>query len=225
MATPRLSEPIIFTLSELKCRPTLTTQMISLVNDAFRRSKLPEPEKWFYDQPRFPTIESYYEVLDDESLVVVIYDEAANSIIPTDTSINGSQKEEILKGKLIGCSGAIPWLGGVEKEGAGNEVGWEVKAISVDGDKKYLKTGLAVRMVDALTQALIEKQKRQNTGGWTKGLLTWWIIAAECLNGPYWRRKGFQEVRHTMLEAGAWGCKTTFDVVVLRKDIKYDIST
>jgi hypothetical protein len=102
------------------------------------------------------------------------------------------------------------------REGAGVEEGWEIKAVAVDGDDKYLRKGLSMRLLACLEERLVARTRKEDP---TKTELTLWILLAECINGVYWRKKGYREVRRTTCGDGAWGCLTSFEMVVLRRDV------
>lgn len=130
--------------------------------------------------------------------------------------------------KLVAVAAALPWYGG-NLEGIRIEEGWELKAVAVDGDTKYLHRGLATQLCDALTQRLIEKETIRlagMTGQQTPsiGNVTLWIQAAECINGEYWRRKGYQEIQRRTFGEGIWDCLTSFEMVILRKDVTFAVN-
>lgn len=175
-------------------------------------------------------------MLVEKTIVALIFDQDAadggSEISDCSEPKKESQQQGRLSGKVVACAAAVPWKGGWAKEGAGKEEGWEIKAIAVDGDAKYLRKGLAVQVMTVLENYLIEKSKAQLKASLSQGStpaqseqhgnLIFWILAAECINGAYWRKRGYREVRRTTEENGTWGCKTSFDMVVFRKDVEYD---
>lgn len=216
MASPVFSPPTFFTTLELGSKPALLDNLIALINDAFARSRIPDPNKWGTagGYKRFPSRESYLEMLGEEGFVSVIFDDT----------------------KIVAVAGAIPWQGGFEKEGAGIEEGWEIKAVAVHGDAQYLRRGLAQRLYASLEQCVIKEERnrilatmdREFEEKFSNRTVTLWIIAAECINGPYWRRRGYQEVRKKTYGPGTWGCLTwgclmSFEMVVLRRDVDFEI--
>ncbi|KAL5121440.1 hypothetical protein ACEQ8H_000511 [Pleosporales sp. CAS-2024a] len=241
MATPPLSKPILARPQDLRSDPELTLQITSLINKAFSRSKHSQPDKWHVSRLRFPNHELYYEMLGQDSVVALIFHgpvgktDSSSSSNTISESENGSplQRESASTGsstlqsqsasgsKVVACAAAVPWNGGWTKEGAGKEEGWEIKAVAVDGHERFLKKGLAVQVMAALEEHLIEQTKKQHhhASDLPKGV-TLWILAAECINGAYWRRRGYREVRRATEGQGTWGCKTTFDMVVFRKEVK-----
>jgi GNAT superfamily N-acetyltransferase len=95
----------------------------------------------------------------------------------------------------------------------------------VDGDPKYHRRGLAVQLLNVLEDHLVanERVHLQGAGKQGEGVLTLWILAAECINGVYWRKRGYQEVRKKVEGPGVWSCKTSFEMVVLRKDVTFGV--
>jgi GNAT superfamily N-acetyltransferase len=210
--TPLFSEPTLYTISDLKSDPSLVSQITDLINEAFSRSKKADPVKWRQgERRRFPNDELYFEMLGTDGIAAIIFDIT----------------EE--KRKVVAVAAAVPWQGGWKKEGAGSEEGWEIKAVAVDADAKYLRRGLAVRLYAFLEQHLILKSKTlgMSTTGRKFGStdqLALWILAAECINGPYWRKRGYELVRQETAEPPTWGVLTSFEMIVLRKDIPFELA-
>jgi hypothetical protein len=205
---PHLTAPILLHPADLKSNAELTRQITNFTNEAFTRSRKYDPAKWQNDPPRFSTPESYHEMLVGDSVVALVFDKM-------------NEQEE---GKLVACAAAVPWKGGWAKEDAGIEDGWEIKAVAVHGDSEYLHKGLAVRVMGKLEEYLVDKEKaKAKVGGRKKGCLTLWILAAACINGVYWRKRGYREVRRSTEGEGTWGCLTSFDLVVLRKDVEFQV--
>lgn len=226
MTLPLLSPPTLFTPSELQSNAALAEKIINLVNEAFTRSRIANPERWVQQAPRFPNIESLHEMLSPDSVMALMFDD----------SVARDTKEEngtIQSRKVVACAAAVPWNGGWEKEGAGTEEGWEIKVVCVDGDARYLGKGLPVQLLASLEGYLIEKTKKNlldstsmDTAIKTKestGVLSLWILAAECVAGPYWRKRGYQELRRKVYGEGVWACRTSFEMVVLRKEVQLNI--
>jgi GNAT superfamily N-acetyltransferase len=195
------------------------------------RSKAPDWEKWDNSRVRFPTVETYWDMLDEEAIVALVFDrDASPDTVGKEVNGNGSDGES--NGKVVACAAAVPWKGGWKKEGAGREDGWEIKAVCVDGDSKYLRKGLAVQVMQALEDELVASAKAQQgkmTNGSNlaaepgRGCVALWVLAAECINGAYWQKRGYRELRRSTEGKGTWGCKTSFELVVFRKDVEYEI--
>lgn len=210
MTSPVLSPPTLFTPADLKSKPPLVDDITDLINDAFTRSQLPDPEKWEgAHRKRFPTHETYFEMLGEEGVVTAIFDDT----------------------RVVAVASALPWKGGWKKEGAGVEEGWEIKAVAVHGDARYLHRGLAVQLYTSLEQYLSKQERIRLLEMSAKGVrdrtltghVLLWILAAECINGAYWRRRGYREVRRDTCGPGTWGCLTSFEMVVLQKELTFDL--
>ncbi|KAI4956755.1 hypothetical protein J4E86_005226 [Alternaria arbusti] len=191
MAT-NLSPPTLFTPSELKSNPTLSKSITQLVNKAFYRSYERDTAKWDNSESRFSDEEGLHMLLSGAgSVIALIFDDAASanengSINGENTSINGEQSR-----KVVACASLVPWKGGWEKEGSDTETGWEVKIVCVDGDPQYHHRGLAIQLLNFLEQYLIVREtiRLEQKGLQGQRVLSVWILAAECLNGAYWRGK------------------------------------
>lgn len=218
MTTPKLSSPTLFTPPELKANPQLPTSITQLVNNAFYRSKDIDPLKWSNTTFRFSNEGELHTLLGDEgSVIALIFD--GSGVAKEAEKVNGKENR-----KPVACAAAVPWKGGWAREGAGEESGWEIKIVSVDGDSKYHHRGLAVQLLNFLDSYLVANARAalQREGKQGEGVLTLWILAAECINGVYWRKKGYQEVRKKVEGPGVWSCKTSFEMVVLRKDVTFN---
>ncbi|KAF1941079.1 hypothetical protein EJ02DRAFT_378567 [Clathrospora elynae] len=226
MATPNLSSPILFSPDELKSNPDLSASVLRLVNNAFYRSKESNPIQWCNTTLRFPNEDALHTLLSPpNSVIALIFDMNSNVELPQDLNpeIVGVDKPEHKSKKIVACAAAVPWKGGWAQEGAGTESGWEIKIVSVDGDAKYLRRGLAVQILEALEHRLVSDMDlhlRKEAVGAGEATLTLWILAAESLTGAYWRKKGYREVRKKIEGAGVWSCKTSFEMVVFRKDVR-----
>ena len=134
-------------------------------------------------------------------------------------------------GRVVACAAAVPWNGpfGVKVEGRqSEEEGWEIKVVCVDGAERYLKTGLADRLVAFYESYLTVRAREsirgsQRSGEVANGKVVLWFLVAESLNGAYWRKKGCVEVRRRTAEPGVWGCKHPFELLVLKRDVDFEI--
>lgn len=232
MSAPRLTSPILLSLDDLTSNIELTSHIAALVNAAFVRAHSRNPEKWDVLVQRFPTTQHLLDTVGTSGVVAVILDESRTE----DTSIKAQDETGVTrKGEIIACAIALPWSGGWENEGAATETGWEYKAVCVDGDARYLKKGVAARILQALDDCLVLKEKERlrkctadargqesESDTSKKALLNLWVLTADCLNGDYWRKKGYTEVRRKTW-SGLWHCKTSFDLLVLRRDVEFEI--
>jgi GNAT superfamily N-acetyltransferase len=225
--TTRLSAPNLYTPSDLKVNKTLSTSITKLVNEAFYRSKEDDPVKWSNETFRFPTEEALHVMLGDAgSVMAVLFDKNVEAPV-TNGKENGIEAngDVAASKKVVACAAAVPWKGGWMKEGADTELGWELKTVCVDGDPKYHHRGLAVKLMSFLEDWLVAntKSQLQKDGKKGKGTLALWILAAECINGVYWQKKGYQEVRRKTEGVGVWSCKTSFEMLVLKKEVTFDV--
>jgi hypothetical protein len=233
-----LTDPIFLTRNDVATNSRLTNQFAILANNAFTRSKSVNPEKWIIPAIRFPDTQSVLEMIGETGTMAVILDESRvygdDAEFAVEVPAGGGK---LKRGKLVASSTITPWAGGMDKEGAGKELGHEMKAVVVDGDVRYLKKGLAIKILDALEAHIIEIERRDarreacdldvgNSNGEVKdgkkGVLTLWILAAECLVGSYWRKRGYKNVRMGVY-SGIWDCKTEFEIVVLKKEVEYSL--
>lgn len=53
-----------------------------------------------------------------------------------------------------------------------------------------------------------------------RGHVDLWILAAECINGMYWRKRGYEKVRIKWEGPGVWSCRMNFEMVVFRKRVQ-----
>jgi GNAT superfamily N-acetyltransferase len=232
MATPNLSAPVLARAADLKSDLELTAQIVDLINDAFKRSKQLDPEKWSSEKPRFPTPEAYLDLLVEQAVVAMVFDRGAshnnsNSLSVESKSQSATQDQRATSGAVVACAAAVPWRGGYMKEGASQEEGWEIKAVAVSGDPKYARKGLAVQTMASLEKYLVELSKSSLQANLSKEStlgkqcrLALWVLAAECINGAYWRKRGYSEVRRSTEGEGTWNCKTSFDLVVYRRVVE-----
>ncbi|KAF2249660.1 hypothetical protein BU26DRAFT_604003 [Trematosphaeria pertusa] len=234
MATPILTMPILLSPTDLNANPKLTNHIAVLANAAFTRSQEADPEKWYLPSIRFPDTQSLLDMLGPRGVMAVMLDEAhvEGEEVPFVEAVDGDG--QVRKGRLVACAAAVPWRGGWSKEGAQTEKGWEIKAVCVDGDARFLKRGLAVKLLGSLEECLVGKERealRQSAldgascgsgDGRRKGVLSLWILAAECINGAYWRKRGYEAVRKSV-HSGIWSCKTSFEMVVLRRDVEFEM--
>jgi hypothetical protein len=237
MSPPNLTAPILLKLNDLLTNPKLTNQLAALGNQAFTRSKAVDPEKWLMPAIRFPKDDDFLKLVGEAGTVAVILDQSRVTGDDADLAVEVPiSAADVKKGVLVACTTAVPWEGGHGMEKAEAETGWEMRAVCVDGDERYLKRGLAIRLITALEDDLIAKERARLQQVWSetmgeqcgdapvngKGLLSLWIIAAECLNGAYWRRRGYKEVRRGTY-TDVWSCRTSFEMVVLKRDVEFTL--
>ncbi|KAF2634064.1 hypothetical protein P280DRAFT_439576 [Massarina eburnea CBS 473.64] len=222
---PSLTPALFLTLADLEANPKLANQLAILGNTAFTRSHMMHPEKWSVPCTRFPTTQLLLDTVGDAGIMAIILDESRvgeEEVGLVETRSQGS--DEVKKGKLVACAAVIPWAGGWEKEGAGTEVGYETKAVAVDEDEIYLGKGVAIKLLAYIEKYLIEKERATKGAfqGEERKVLSLWLLAAECLTGDYWRRRGYMEVRRKSW-SDIWGCHKSFDMVVMKREVEFDV--
>lgn len=238
----KLSPPTIFTPSSLQLNPSLTsslTTFITYIFDAQPRS----PRLFDHSKKRFSSPAELLAELGSDGVMCVTFDRDEDE---QPSFINGDEKEKGEEGgrlgRIVACAGAVPWDGEGAKEGD-REDGWALKTVCVDPDEAYAKRGLAVRSVECLARYLTqlrsptEQAKYKGTAGnhsergtvdkiegpLMKRTVTFWLTTEECLNGEYWRRRGFTEVRRTSA-SGIWAIRegVSVDVVTMRKEFVFE---
>jgi len=236
---PNTTTITLHTRSTLESNPALSHAITHLVNDSFERSKEQDVGKWDNSIPRFDDVEGLYSLLGEEEeaeeetgVVAVMFEgddesdddsDERNSATPSPTSSPTSHIQPKVKTKNpIACAAAIPWRGGYLKEGAGTETGWEIKIVCVHSAPRYQRRGLAVRLLAFLEEYLVGRERdallREGVKG---GSVEFWILAAECQAGAYWRRRGYVDVRRRTEGPGVWSCRERFEMLVLRRRVEF----
>ncbi|EUC44836.1 hypothetical protein COCMIDRAFT_5880 [Bipolaris oryzae ATCC 44560] len=218
--TPSLSlllQPTLYTSPTIKSTPHLSTALTSLINSAFYRSASSNAN-WNTSIPRFDSADELCKMVGDEgSVIAVLYSSRAKTKAEEsrEKDDGGEEEEEEEEGEreIVACAAAIPWKGGWHREGSCTESGWEVKTVCVA--EGYVGRGLASRLVEFLGGYLCARRKLEEK---EEGKVTLWLLVADDLNGAYWRRRGWEEVRRRREGKGVWGCKGEFDMVVLRRE-------
>ena len=79
--------------------------------------------------------------------------------------------------------------------------------------------GLARKCVDVLIEGVGKKEFDDG-----EGTIKLWCQAVDEVNGNYWRRRGWVDVRSYPRPAGIWGSKFGFRLAVLVKDVKIPLN-
>jgi GNAT superfamily N-acetyltransferase len=114
----------------------------------------------------------------------------------------------------LACAAARQWTHDLEGVSAAGEKGWEVVTVTTRAD--WMRRGLAGQCIDALVEELIRRAREDGSDE----RLQVWVHVVECLNGAYWRKKGWAEVRTYEKPAGHWGSKFGYRLLVLRRDFE-----
>ncbi|KAF2737492.1 hypothetical protein EJ04DRAFT_461305 [Polyplosphaeria fusca] len=235
---PILCPPILLRPPQLRHLPNVVDKIRHLANHAFVRPKSRFPDQWHcVPGTRFPDTESLFRMLGAHGIMCIVVDTAARcSDAAGGADGAGFRLEE--GDRVAGIAAVVPWIGvadGVWPEeqveaAKREERGWEVKSVCVEGDGRYAKMGIAVRMMGELEGWVVERERERKRvdvlgredGGGGKEVARFWIQAAEILNGVYWRKRGYREVRRAEVR-GIWTCKTSFELVVFVKEVEYGV--
>lgn len=186
-----ISSPVIYTVSELADNPQVLHEVVSVINSAFKAK-----DETFGSGLRFPKDEDLVQQSGKDALCSVI--RAGEKVVAT-ASIQrwrepkGSAADAKLKDHRPDDYALVE---------AGRS--YEVKAVATMVNPAFRQKGLAVRSV-----AKLEEEILQRTGG--EFML--WIHTAEHQNGPYWRRRGFENVLIETKPIGYWGAYQPFEFV------------
>jgi GNAT superfamily N-acetyltransferase len=190
-------QPRLHHASTIRADSGLASRITTFVNEGYRYSS-PESElRWSRVHPdRLPDADSIHQLLGDDGLFAVIYH-------PHD------------KSTPIACAAAKPWTGdhgGYVETTVG---GWEI--LTVTTNVEWMRRGLARRCVDALVEDLV-KQRRSNEKRDSNAKLRVWVHTVEDLNGTYWKKQGWVEVRAYDRPVGEWGSKLGYRLLVLLQE-------
>jgi GNAT superfamily N-acetyltransferase len=191
------TQPRLYYSSVIHADSSLASTITAFVNEGYRYVSPKSAPRWnptFSD--RLPTPESLHEVLGNDGVFAVIYN-------PHDKSIP------------IACAALKPWkgdYGGYVEPRAG---GWEV--LTVTTHVGWMRRGLARRCVDALIDDLVERTRKTDKGN-SDAKVQIWIHAVEDLNGAYWKKQGWAEIRSYPRPAGEFGSKEGYKLLVLLQE-------
>lgn len=239
MTTPQLSPPAIISSEKIKQNVKLAKSIRDLCNQAFSRHKHLDPVKWNSTTLRFPDMQIFYNMLTPESVFALVFDQKETTDVDSNEMVGKTIEEDEASGdnaaelkadmgsKVIACAAAVPWCGGWAREGASTETGWEIKTICVDADPCYLRKGLAIQVLRALESHLVDKARsslRADGMEVERGQMDLWVLAAECINGSYWRKRGYERVRSKIEGVGVWSCTASFEMTVFRKTVSFNMA-
>jgi hypothetical protein len=178
----------------------LAASLTKFVNDSYGNSNTYDPERWNVDEEkcRFETDDEIHDTLGEDGLFVVAYD--------------GDEP--------VASASTALWKG--DFEGIGKEEGgWEIKTVTVR--VRYMKQGLATRCIKVLQDHLIGKMREEVPNGNKEAKkLKLWLQTAECVNGEYWRRRGWRDARGYEKPVGYWASKTGFRLLVMMKEVSLE---
>jgi hypothetical protein len=195
--------PRIHHASAIRADSTLAASLTAFVNEGYKYMTPANKERWEPDlSDRLSTDGSIHQALGDDGLFAVVYD--------PDTQ------------RPVTCAATKKWTADLEGYAEEGEIGWEIKMVTTHID--WMKRGLAGQCVDALIDELARQEKLRCKGGTRTSHepLNIWIQAVECLNGPFWLKKGGKLVRSYNKPIGHWGSKHGYRLLVLLREINVD---
>jgi len=199
-STPAGLQPHIYTAQDLIENPLISNTLTTFINIGYQSPAVYPPTHWRDIGDRFKTPTAIHEALGPRGLIAVIF--------------NGDGE----KSEPVACACASPWKGDLypaEADGtkleAPQEIGWEIKAVVTK--EGWNKMGLAGRCVEMLTKEIARREYDVK--------VRLWIHMVDEVNGEYWRRRGYKEVRRSQVAAGTgnWGSRFGFQLVVMVKDV------
>lgn len=186
--------------SVIRADPALAASLTAFINEGYRYMSPANRERWEPDlSDRLPSDDSIHQALGDDGLLAVVYE--PNTQTP------------------IACAATKRWESDLEGYAEEGESGWEIKMVTTHIE--WMKRGLAGQCVDKLIDELArQEQSRPKDGtGMVHEPLYIWIQAVECLNGPFWLKKGGALVRSYDKPTGHWGSKCGYRLLVLLREI------
>ncbi|KAF2006395.1 hypothetical protein P154DRAFT_559460 [Amniculicola lignicola CBS 123094] len=193
--TTTLSPPLDFkaTLhhaSEILADPELAARLTSFVNITYKYFPPSILTRWDMSEDRLEDPSSIHSLLGPTGLFAVVYNPQG-------------------EGEPLACASTSAWHGDLEGHILESESGWEIKTVGVR--QGWRKRGLAELCIEGLTGHLL---------GVEGGRVTLWVHMVEDLNGVYWRKKGFMDVRGYDKPAGIWGSYFGYRLTVLTKVVE-----
>lgn len=191
--------PRLHHASAIRTDAALASTITSFVNEGYRYMSPESASRWdgVYGD-RLPNPESIHAALGHDGIFAVIYE-------PHDATTP------------IACAATKRWKHDLEGLNEAGEDGWEI--ITVTTRVEWMRRGLAGRCVDALVADVI-RQAREGEKRERGSKVKIWVHTVEDLNGAYWRKKGWEEVRSYDKPAGHWGSKYGYRLLVLLQEFQ-----
>jgi GNAT superfamily N-acetyltransferase len=187
-------QPHLHHASAIRADSSLANTITTFVNEGYRYYSPESASRWIPTHgDRLPTPNSIHQVLGDDGLFAVVYHPHDN-VTP------------------IACAATKRWKGDYGGYVEPRVDGWEILTVTTRVD--WMRRGLARRCVNALVEDLVKhahSDKKRNSNE----KLQIWIHAVEDLNGAYWKKQGWVEVRSYMRPSGEWGSKVGYRLLVL----------
>lgn len=187
---------------DIRADPSLAAKLTAFINEGYRYMSPANKERWDRVDARLSSPDSIRQALGDDGLIAAVY--------------NAENQEP------VACAATKRWIHDLEGFAEEGEEGWEIKMVTTHID--WMKRGLAGQCVDALIDDLArqERMRRGKDQAASQGPLNIWIQAVECLNGPFWLKKGGRLMRSYNKPIGHWGSKYGYRLLVLLREIDID---
>lgn len=185
--------------SAIRADPELAQTITTLVNEGYRNLPPETALRWDRSaiEDRLSTPTAIHDTIGPEGMFAVAYD-ARDQTTP------------------LACGAARRWKHDLEGFSAAGEAGWEI--ITVTTRLGWTRRGLAGQCIDALVENLVGQAHEDGSDQ----ALKIWVQAVECLNGAFWKNKGWTEVRSYEKPVGHWGSKLGYSLLVLLKNIEVE---
>lgn len=181
----------VYHAHDLLANTPLAAQLMAFVNAGYDNHTIYPQTHWERTATRFSDVSELHSALGPTGLLATA----------------------CIDGTPVASASAARWSGDMDGVGGAGEEGWEIKAVTTKAG--FEKRGLAGRCIAALTEE-IARGRREEVGG---GRVRLWVHAVEEVNGGYWRRRGWREVRGFERPVGYWGSRFGFRLVVMVKEV------
>ncbi|KAK7190361.1 uncharacterized protein CC84DRAFT_1167530 [Paraphaeosphaeria sporulosa] len=195
-SSPPIVQTHLHRASDILKDNALAHTLTTFINEGYATSSLYPSTRWDHQPVRFHTPTDIHDMLGTDGMIAAIYH----------ISREGGQTEPVAVASIS------RWHGDMDGVGAQDEDGWEIKAVTTKSG--WGKMGLVGRCIETITQDLIAQEQSH---GEEKVKL--WLHAVEEVNGDYWRRRGWNDVRGFNRPEGYWGSKFGFRLSVLLKEV------
>ncbi|OAL49317.1 hypothetical protein IQ07DRAFT_588641 [Pyrenochaeta sp. DS3sAY3a] len=190
-------QPRIHSASAIRDDPALERRIRDFANEGYRYIAPKDASRWDPDDDdRLADASSINQELGEHGFFAVLYD-PGNEDIP------------------IACAATKPWKADLEGGGQGDE-GWEIKIVTSGAG--WMRGGYAGRCINAIVDELVRRAAEEDAS--TERSLNVWIQTVKCVNGEYWMKKGWREVRSYDKPAGHWGSREGYQLLVLLQQFK-----
>lgn len=188
---------------DIRADPILAASLTAFINEGYRYISPANKERWDPEPgERLSSPNAIHQALGEDGLVEVVY--------------------TVVTQEPVACAATKRWKSDLEDFAEDGEVGWEIKMVTTHLD--WMKRGLAGQCVDALIDELARQEKieRETESLVSERPLSIWVQAVECLNGPFWLKKGGRLVRSYDKPIGHWGSKYGYRLLVLLREVDID---